>query len=344
MALYYRQPHKLCVVWTRHGRRLCSEVHSWESMVDDPYRGVVSWSVPENITATVTLFHTGKFAKCEDKSWMFVIENVSTVNFCYPMSACNAYRARYWFTISVHPYVRLSLRPMLVTVSVLTYSDLLGMKPKQIFSPYWFVWFVLLTRAWGKIIQSCRCPYSMSFFHTDENNYNASCYWNDCWLDSRVYAFPGTTVLTQISLRLCPVVLSPAQRQYFSSQIRIKLLGYHPFCVCVDVTSHSFTYLLPGSLIPKRYSVPTTICTQRISSISVYSWCENTAQWRAQTGRNETQTMDGRKSTGGKNDKGITLPWRISKLIHVKPHFKLTRMVLGRVYFPEAWAMTTPWS
>jgi len=105
MALYYRQPHKLCVVWTRHGRRLCSEVHSWESMVDDPYRGVVSWSVPENITATVTLFHTGKFAKCEDKSWMFVIENVSTVNFCYPMSACNAYRARYCYSKSVCPSV-----------------------------------------------------------------------------------------------------------------------------------------------------------------------------------------------------------------------------------------------
>jgi len=48
-------------------------------MVDDPYRGVVSWSVPENVTATVTLFHTGKVAKCEDKNWMFVVENVSKV-------------------------------------------------------------------------------------------------------------------------------------------------------------------------------------------------------------------------------------------------------------------------
>jgi len=72
-----RQPHKLCVVWMRHGRRLCSEVHCWESTVDDLYRGVVSWSVPENITATVTLFHGGKLAKCEDKSWMFIVENVS---------------------------------------------------------------------------------------------------------------------------------------------------------------------------------------------------------------------------------------------------------------------------
>ena len=63
----------------RHGRRLCSEVHSWESTVDDPYRSVVSWSVPENITVTVTLFHAGKVAKCEDKNWMFVVENVSKV-------------------------------------------------------------------------------------------------------------------------------------------------------------------------------------------------------------------------------------------------------------------------
>ena len=72
-----RQPHKLCLVWTRHGRHLCSEIHSWESRVDDPYLGVVSWSVPENITAVVTLFHSGKMAKSEDKNWMFIVENVS---------------------------------------------------------------------------------------------------------------------------------------------------------------------------------------------------------------------------------------------------------------------------
>ena len=77
--LLCRQPHKLCIAWIRHGRRLCSEIHSWESMVDEPYRGIVSWSVPENITATVTLFHTGKLAKCEDKNWVFVVENVSNV-------------------------------------------------------------------------------------------------------------------------------------------------------------------------------------------------------------------------------------------------------------------------
>jgi len=35
------------------------------------------WSVPENVMATVTLFHTGKVAKCEDKNyWMFVVKNV----------------------------------------------------------------------------------------------------------------------------------------------------------------------------------------------------------------------------------------------------------------------------
>jgi len=72
-----RQPHKLCVAWMRHGRRLCSEVHGWESALDDPYRGEISWSVPENITATVTLFHAGRVATCEDKKWMFVVENVS---------------------------------------------------------------------------------------------------------------------------------------------------------------------------------------------------------------------------------------------------------------------------
>lgn len=66
-------------MWTRHGRRLSSEVHSWESMVNDPYQGVVSWSVPENITVVVTLFHGNKMTKWEDKNWMFVVENVSKI-------------------------------------------------------------------------------------------------------------------------------------------------------------------------------------------------------------------------------------------------------------------------
>jgi len=34
----------------------CSQSHSWQPGIKNPYRGVVVWPVPENIEITVTLF------------------------------------------------------------------------------------------------------------------------------------------------------------------------------------------------------------------------------------------------------------------------------------------------
>lgn len=55
----------------------CPQLHEWEPTIKNPYLGVVSWTVPENVEIEVTLFRDNKHAPYEDKDWHFVIEDVS---------------------------------------------------------------------------------------------------------------------------------------------------------------------------------------------------------------------------------------------------------------------------
>ncbi|XP_070577684.1 EH domain-binding protein 1-like isoform X3 [Ptychodera flava] len=72
------QPNKLRIVWTRRGRRKATETHSWVPGIQDPYRGSVLWTVPENVEVNVTLFKENRpEAEYEDKEWTFVIEDVA---------------------------------------------------------------------------------------------------------------------------------------------------------------------------------------------------------------------------------------------------------------------------
>ncbi|XP_035265523.1 EH domain-binding protein 1-like protein 1 isoform X2 [Anguilla anguilla] len=71
------QPDKLRVVWTRRNRRICSRLHGWQPGIQNPYRGMVMWQVPESIDITVTLFKDPGAEEFEDKDWTFVIENES---------------------------------------------------------------------------------------------------------------------------------------------------------------------------------------------------------------------------------------------------------------------------
>ena len=73
----YRKPTKLCVVWTRRGRRVVSEAQPWEPTMKDPFRGVATWSVPENREVAVTLFKDIRSHDLEDKEWTFLIEDVN---------------------------------------------------------------------------------------------------------------------------------------------------------------------------------------------------------------------------------------------------------------------------
>ncbi|KAJ8405376.1 hypothetical protein AAFF_G00318490 [Aldrovandia affinis] len=69
------QPDKLRVVWTRRNRRFCSKLHGWQPGIQNPYRGMVIWQVPENVDITVTLFKDPGADEFEDKDWTFIIEN-----------------------------------------------------------------------------------------------------------------------------------------------------------------------------------------------------------------------------------------------------------------------------
>nr|XP_057923829.1 EH domain-binding protein 1-like protein 1 isoform X17 [Doryrhamphus excisus] len=69
------QPDKLRVVWIRRNRRHSTKLHSWQPGIQNPYRGLVLWQVPESLDITVTLFKEPTADEFEDKDWTFVIEN-----------------------------------------------------------------------------------------------------------------------------------------------------------------------------------------------------------------------------------------------------------------------------
>ncbi|XP_041467957.1 EH domain-binding protein 1-like isoform X2 [Lytechinus variegatus] len=70
------QPDRLCVIWTRRGRKKSTELHKWVPGIKDPYKGTVTWTVPENLEITVTLFRENRAdAPFEDKEWLFVLED-----------------------------------------------------------------------------------------------------------------------------------------------------------------------------------------------------------------------------------------------------------------------------
>ena len=54
--------------------------HAWEPSIQNPYRGMVIWTVPENVESLVTLFRDPRVTEYEDKEWTFVIEDVSGDN------------------------------------------------------------------------------------------------------------------------------------------------------------------------------------------------------------------------------------------------------------------------
>ncbi|XP_041351886.1 EH domain-binding protein 1-like isoform X2 [Gigantopelta aegis] len=71
------QPNKVCVVWTRRNRRKSTQLYTWDPTIRNPYRGLVTWNVPENVEIQVTLFRDSRQDEYEDKDWTFVIEDQS---------------------------------------------------------------------------------------------------------------------------------------------------------------------------------------------------------------------------------------------------------------------------
>ncbi|XP_066260319.1 EH domain-binding protein 1 isoform X2 [Euwallacea similis] len=72
------QPHRLSLVWSRRSRRVTSNPVSWEPTLQNPYKGLVVWPVPENHQVAITLFKDPRTNELEDKDWTFIIEDVPT--------------------------------------------------------------------------------------------------------------------------------------------------------------------------------------------------------------------------------------------------------------------------
>lgn len=54
---------------------------AWEPTLQNPYKGLVVWPVPENHQVAVTLFKDPRTNELEDKDWSFILEDVSIINF-----------------------------------------------------------------------------------------------------------------------------------------------------------------------------------------------------------------------------------------------------------------------
>ncbi|KAF5289663.1 hypothetical protein FQR65_LT11780 [Abscondita terminalis] len=72
------EPHKLSVVWSRRSRRVISTPMQWEPTLQNPYKGLVVWPLPENHQVSVTLFKDPRTNELEDKDWTFIIEDVAS--------------------------------------------------------------------------------------------------------------------------------------------------------------------------------------------------------------------------------------------------------------------------
>ncbi|XP_053271565.1 uncharacterized protein ehbp1l1a isoform X2 [Pleuronectes platessa] len=109
------QPDKLRVVWIRRSRRHSTKLHSWQPGIQNPYRGLVIWQVPESLDVSVTLFKEPTAEEFEDKDWTFVIEN-ETKGRRKVLASVDVNMKKYASANSAQYDVTLKLKPMSVKV------------------------------------------------------------------------------------------------------------------------------------------------------------------------------------------------------------------------------------
>ncbi|XP_047194729.1 uncharacterized protein ehbp1l1a isoform X9 [Hippoglossus stenolepis] len=109
------QPDKLRVVWIRRSRRHSTKLHSWQPGIQNPYRGLVIWQVPESLDVSVTLFKEPTAEEFEDKDWTFVIEN-ETKGRRKVLASVDVNMKKYASATSAQYDITLKLKPMSVKV------------------------------------------------------------------------------------------------------------------------------------------------------------------------------------------------------------------------------------
>ncbi|GIY25590.1 EH domain-binding protein 1, partial [Caerostris extrusa] len=104
-------PTKLCVVWTRRGRRVVTEPLEWKPTLSNSLKGSVVWPVPENKEATITLFRDQRSNEFEDKLWTFSIEDVSPSGKSRQIACANINMKLYASVTPQQKDVKINLKP-----------------------------------------------------------------------------------------------------------------------------------------------------------------------------------------------------------------------------------------
>uniref|UniRef100_A0A224XAX8 Putative ca2+-binding actin-bundling protein n=1 Tax=Panstrongylus lignarius TaxID=156445 RepID=A0A224XAX8_9HEMI len=106
------KPTKLSIVWTRRGRRVVSSSQLWEPTMKDPNLGYAIWPVPDNREVTVTLFKDPRTHELEDKSWTFILEEVSNIGKRRQLASANVNMRKYASVDSSQHQLNLVLKPI----------------------------------------------------------------------------------------------------------------------------------------------------------------------------------------------------------------------------------------
>jgi hypothetical protein len=104
------EPHKLSLVWSRRSRRVASMPMAWEPTLQNPYKGLVVWPVPENHQVAITLFKDPRTTELEDKEWSFIIEDVPTTGKRRQLAVAHVNMRKYASIESTHSELQISFK------------------------------------------------------------------------------------------------------------------------------------------------------------------------------------------------------------------------------------------
>ncbi|VEN63236.1 unnamed protein product [Callosobruchus maculatus] len=105
------QPHKLSLVWSRRSRRVTSVPMAWEPTLQNPFKGLVVWPVPENHQVAVTLFKDPRTNELEDKDWSFIIEDVPATGKRRQLAIAHVNMRKYASIESTHTELQIIFKP-----------------------------------------------------------------------------------------------------------------------------------------------------------------------------------------------------------------------------------------
>ncbi|KAF5302964.1 hypothetical protein FQA39_LY10142 [Lamprigera yunnana] len=106
------EPHKLSIVWSRRSRRVISTPMQWEPTLQNAYKGLVVWPLPENHQVSVTLFKDPRTNELEDKDWTFIIEDVASTGKRRQLAMAHVNMRKYASVESSQHHLQLSFKPM----------------------------------------------------------------------------------------------------------------------------------------------------------------------------------------------------------------------------------------